>query len=721
MQQPEPQANTDQIEQFIRYITQGWDELDGNPMIEIRSISTTRQVHAARFALDWIDEAIDHAHRMNQAKQNIYMCINPVDAAHIPAGKGAKDTDIMAAMFCFADADTSGAMQNILSFAGPQFTMSVKTGTTPFVRGHAYWQLEEPCLNMDAWREVQRSIAASLNSDPAVINPSRIMRVAGTVSWPNQDKQAKGYVPELVTMRTEFNTDRDPVPFDRMMRAFPKTAKAETTGLTIDVGQQAMDRALAEQKISSGEDWHNNIIRLVASYIGKGLSDSEIHALTDRFTMPGYTVEDTRAEVQQAIDGARAKGWTPQPDPIAERMAAQVPAAPQIQLDEPQPAKQQDTWPTPLENINAAMLPKRQWVYAHHHIRQYLSVTASAGGVGKTSLLMIEGLSVATGRDLLGERVKEQTNVWFICLEDPRVELELRMAAAMQHYDIKYDDIAGRFFMDGEDTIEITLAAETRDGVTQNDELLAYMTRKIAENRIGLVIIDPMVSLHAVNENSNQQIQMVVAMLRKLARDTGAAVHLVHHVRKLGNEDATVDAVRGAGALIGAARAARVINKIKYDDALRLGFEPDQAKGLFRVDDAKANLSAPAEHAVYRRMIGVQIANEEYVGVATKIQLPDVFEGITAKDAAKVQRAVGQAAEEEPLRESVQAKRWVGHTIGMELNIDTEDETGKAKVKTILKKWLETDVLRVEMHPDKKRNRDIPCVLPGTWIYHEET
>jgi hypothetical protein len=108
---------------------------------------------------------------MNKSKANIYMCINPIDPiVPIPAGKAAKDTDILAAFYCFADADTKGAMENIMSFAGPKFTMSVKTGTTPFARGHAYWQLEEPVKNLDAWREVQKSIAASLQTDPAVIN-----------------------------------------------------------------------------------------------------------------------------------------------------------------------------------------------------------------------------------------------------------------------------------------------------------------------------------------------------------------------------------------------------------------------------------------------------------------------------------------------------------------------------------------------------------------------
>ena len=139
--------------------------------------------------------------------------------------------------------------------------------------------------------------------------------------------------------------------------------------------------------------------------------------------------------------------------------------------------------------------------------------------------------------------------------------MQMRTIAAMQHYGITPDDIKGRLFMDGEDTMEITLAAEGRDGLIPNNDLLAAMIRVIKQNKIGVVILDPFVSAHLVNENNNGSVQAVVAMLRKLARDTNSSVQLVHHIRKTNGDDATIDSVRGAGSLIGAARAARVINR----------------------------------------------------------------------------------------------------------------------------------------------------------------
>jgi len=703
---------SDIIKQFISQITENWNEV-GQPLLEIRSISTSGSTNASRFRLDQIDEAVEHAEAMNKSKANIYMCINPIDPIMpIPAGKAAKDTDILAAFYCFADADTKGAMENIMSFAGPKFTMSVKTGTTPFARGHAYWQLEEPVKNLDAWREVQKSIAASLQTDPAVVNPSRIMRVAGTVSWPNQKKQDKGYVPELVTMRTEFSTDRDPQPMERLTRAFPKLETQAASTISIDLGQQAMDRQLAVQNVLAGDDWHLNMVRLVGSYVTKGLSDEEIHAITDSFTLAGYTVDDTRNEVQKAIDGARNKGWTPPPDPVQERMEQQNTALAD---------KDEQSWPTPYNMFNALTLPRREWVYGYDYIKKYISVTASAGGIGKTSAIIVEALAIATGKPLLGVDVKEQTNVWIINLEDPISEMQMRTIAAMQHYNIKPEDIKGRLFMDGEDTMQITLAAEGRDGLITNDDMLAAMIRVIKENNIGAVILDPFVSAHLVNENNNGSIQAVVAMLRKLARDTNSSVQLVHHIRKGNGDDATIDSVRGAGSLIGAARAARVINRITPEDAMALGVDKHEALGIFRVDDGKANLAPPSDKAVYRRMQSVEIANGEHIGVATEFKLPDLFDGVTADNARNVQKLVQEAeANQTPYKANVQAKQYVGQAVAEELNLDMEKPGDKAKVKAIVKQWLKTNVLKAAEMYDKRQGRDVQCVVVGEMIRWDE-
>ena len=276
-------------------------------------------------------------------------------------------------------------------------------------------------------------------------------------------------------------------------------------------------------------------------------------------------------------------------------------------------------------------------------------------------------------------------------------------------------------FIDGEDTIEVTLAAETRDGLVLNDAMGDTMIERIKRDNIGTVMIDPFVSTHLVNENSNSGIQAVVALLRRIARETNAAIVLVHHVRKSNGEDATIDSVRGAGALIGAARAARVVNRVSVDDAIQLGVSPDEATGIFRVDDGKANLAPPADRAVYRRMIGVQLANEEWVGVCIPFKLPDAFDGITARDTRRVQDVIAGAEEnQKPYRENSQASNWVGKAIAETLNLDVDNPTVKIRIKSIIRTWINTDVLRIEKIEDNKKGREIPIVVVGQWVKYED-
>ena len=70
-----------------------------------------------------------------------------------------------------------------------------------------------------------------------------------------------------------------------------------------------LDRDAASKEAMSGENWYSHVLRLVGSWVAKGNTDKEIHVLAAAHTLPGYTAEQTYAEVQKMIDGARSKGF----------------------------------------------------------------------------------------------------------------------------------------------------------------------------------------------------------------------------------------------------------------------------------------------------------------------------------------------------------------------------------------------------------------------------
>ena len=201
-------ANKAIISRFISAITYDWSNSSKEVgLFEIRCLGDKKTPKSKRFSLDAIDEAVDFAIRMNVKEFNIYMMINPIRMdAKIKAGKAATDLDILRTHYSFADADDQAGLAGIIELSKLcEPDIVVITGTVPHERRHAYWRLSEACTDLELWRSKQSNIATLFATDSRVINPSRIMRVAGTVSYPNTDKQKRGYISELVTMKEKAN------------------------------------------------------------------------------------------------------------------------------------------------------------------------------------------------------------------------------------------------------------------------------------------------------------------------------------------------------------------------------------------------------------------------------------------------------------------------------------------------------------------------------------
>lgn len=455
---------------------------------------------------------------------------------------------------------------------------------------------------------------------------------------------------------------------------------------------------------------------LFAHYEHSGDFDGAVRAYGNeinpaRSEVPDNGMDDFDYVVPQAASEAPASADID----LGDDLSGVIPDTP---TDAPESAPD---WPTLYDMFDEASIEPRKWIYAHHYLRSFVSVLASAGGIGKTSLQIVEALAIVTGRPLLGEEVKERTNVWIVNLEDPLEEIQRRVLAAMKHYGIKPDEVRGRLFVNAGRDFSLKFGIQTREGVLPNTKLVEYLCAKIPEKKIGCVFIDPFVGAHSINENDNMAVNAIVAEIRRVADETKAAIGLVHHIRKGNGDDATIDSVRGAGSLIGAARAARVVNRISPDDAARVGLDETEAKSIFRVDDGKANLAPPADAAVYRKMHGVKIDNGEWIGVCVPFKLPDAFDGISVKDAKRAQQIVADAhSDGEPLRESSQSPKWVGVPIADMLGIDITEKKGKAKVSSIVKTWIKTNVLAVERVADPRQAREVAVVVVGEWISHDE-
>lgn len=268
----------------------------------------------------------------------------------------------------------------------------------------------------------------------------------------------------------------------------------------------------------------------------------------------------------------------------------------------------------PLVAVPAALpapesIPPREWLYGTRYVRRFVSVLAAQGGVGKSALALGQAVALASGRPILGERVHHRVPAWVLNLEDPLDELHRRLAATLRLHRLPDDSVAGRLFLHSGRDAPVTIAQTGPDGhiVFPDREALAAAAR---EAGIGLIVVDPFVKSHGLDENSNQHMDAAATAWAEVAEHAGAAVLLVHHVRKIGaGATPDVESTRGAKALTDAARSAALLSPMTAEDAERLGVSPTERLRYVRLDDAKANLAARAEQALWYRLEAVALGN----------------------------------------------------------------------------------------------------------------
>jgi hypothetical protein len=439
---------------------------------------------------------------MNTRGRNCYAVRNPVRES---VGKAANDTDILAAFYLWADCDEGHAAENVLRFPGPKWVAAVTTGKIPSTRVHTYWELKEACTDLAAWRDMQSAIARHFGSDPSVINPSRIMRIGGTISWPSTRKVGKGYTTELTTIRTEYPEPREPVTLDQMQRAFASSTPAtpmsqqaapQAPGFQIDTGSapQSLDRERLAIQAMQGQDWHNAVIRLVASYVAKGLSDAEIHALTQPLTLAGYTGDQTAREVQTAIDGARRKGWTPPADFTPNFDHAPAPTA-------SDPAPVAPGWKVQTAADFTAEFVAPEYIIDGIVQRGRIYTLTAPTGSGKTAAMLYASVAIATGMQFCCHEV-ETGDVLFMAGENPD-DVRARVIATLEFYGInpnacRLHFIAGTF------------------SIRQDMDRLREEAARLPD--LKLVVIDTFAAyFDGDDENSNAQALDFARLVRRIA------------------------------------------------------------------------------------------------------------------------------------------------------------------------------------------------------------
>lgn len=372
--------------------------------------------------------------------------------------------------------------------------------------------------------------------------------------------------------------------------------------------------------------------------------------------------------------------------------------------------------------VEPSLIPKRQALYAGHFIRGFMSLTLGVGGGGKSNQEIVDAIAMASNKDILGHQAERKLRVWYINLEDPAEEIQRRFAAAAIYHKVDPATLQDSIFVDSGRDQDFVVMKNDGKGTRVVEPVVQDIISEIIDKEIDVLIVDPFISTHEVEENDNTKIQMVAAQWVRIAHEADCAVELVHHVNKSagdGKLEVTADSGRGAGALKDKARSVRVINGMSVAQAGAAGIPQEDRFDYFNLGNGKSNLRRRTGAVEWRHMVSVQLGNGgkgvmamlgDDVGVVENWQWPttkSVMEDVpdTALDLAKTIIRGGHYKAHE------QAKNWAGLAVAQALEIDPSVKAYKLRAKTVLAEWLKAGHFKIITMLDIERRENKEFVV----------
>ena len=377
---------------------------------------------------------------------------------------------------------------------------------------------------------------------------------------------------------------------------------------------------------------------------------------------------------------------------------------------------------TPYDWRDPTKIPRRQWVFGRWLLSGTVAVVVAPGGMGKSTLISGMALSLASGRECLGKTVwGGAKRVWVWNQEDDIVELSRSIQAAAKLHGLEPADIWDNLFVDSAmDGTPLCTAIEDRNGVQLLEPVYDAIKEELLRRGIKVLIIDPFVSSHEVDENSNTKIDKIVKAWARVAKAAECVIVLVHHTSKAGSAEVNTNSARGASALSSAARSLLTLNRITTGDAEKFGIEEEQRRSYIVVSDDKHNRT-PAEKGTWFHLKSVELGNGSFEHFGDSVAALEPWSPPTTQTLQlttwgiyEIQRLVDAKA----YREDIQAIAWVGNAIAKVLELDLAKTTDKRRVKAVQEELMASKFLLVEER--KYNSKLVKFVVTGTRVVLDE-
>jgi hypothetical protein len=404
--------------EFVHHYPDAWIEIaycrPNDPLNKAEIFSAFDLEAAAKFAFD-----------INMRGSNVYVGA-ALRHGEKPKSGRANDTHFLAARYVWAEYDNAGDHERItaiLKAEGLQPALGVVTGTIPHQRWHIYLQTAQPITEADEIKSGNKALKELFNSDD-VENPSRVMRLAGTVNYPKADKRAKGYETEL----TALHVKRDAPSYSVEALCALRPASQSTHGANTDYdafeefgranGRRGMEKVLELLASVRPGHWHIPMRDAVAVMIGLGLSDAVIKAMCAGYCKGGYDDPD----LATLIDTARTKFEKPDFGDAYEHSNEDAQGAGASGQAMPSRFLTLDQW-------RERDLPTPDYLLGEVLSTTSRAIMSAPTGLGKSNAAIAIGMRMAAGASFLHWEGRRSAKVLYIDGEMSRRLLKQRLLA----------------------------------------------------------------------------------------------------------------------------------------------------------------------------------------------------------------------------------------------------------------------------------------------------